>query len=111
MSKFIRTFLIGIAVLIMGAEVHAQDDVDCVKCVDTSDIAGGAVNTSKIRKKAVTTTKLAPQAVTTAKIANGAVTVAKVSPKLSRAIGTSCPAGESVVELIGHLLYRKTQAE
>ena len=107
MSKFIRTFLIGIAVLGMGAEVHAQDDVDCIKCVDTSDIAGGAVNASKIRKKAVTAVKLAPQAVTTgklapqsvttAKIKDGAITLNKVSPKLSNAIGTSCSAGESVV--------------
>ena len=97
MSKFIRTFLIGIAVLGMGAEVHAQEDVDCIKCVDASDIAPAAVTTGKIRKKAVTTTRLAPQSVTTGKIKNGAVTVNKVSPKLSNAIGTSCPAGESVV--------------
>ncbi len=52
MSKFIRTFLIGmaaIALLGLGAQVHAQaTDLDCSQCVDATDIASQAVTTKKI---------------------------------------------------------------
>ena len=97
MPNFIRKSLIGIALLSMGAEVQAQDDVDCKQCVDTKDIAPQAVTTGKIKKQAVTTNKLAPQAVTTAKIKNGAVTIGKVGPKLKNAIGTFCEPGQVVI--------------
>jgi hypothetical protein len=81
MSKLIRTFLVGItpfALLAMGAEVQAQDDVDCIRCVDTSDIAPAAVTTSKIKQKAVTTGKIKNGAVTAEKIQDGAVTAEKI---------------------------------
>jgi len=103
MSKFIRTFLIGAALLSLASQVHAQaNDVDCIKCVDTKDIAREAVNTYKIKpkavttdklaKQAVTTSKLAPQAVTTGKIKNGAVTENKLSGNLLNAmLGSRLP--------------------
>jgi hypothetical protein len=91
MFRFIQALLIGICFL--AIEAHAQaNDVDCVRCVDTSDIAREAVNaykikpkavtTDKLAKQAVTTSKLAPQAVTTEKIKDGAVTADKLSPGL-----------------------------
>jgi hypothetical protein len=83
------------------------DDVDCVKCVDKSDIAleavnslrikDGAVTTSKIKAGAVGTSRLRNSAVTTEKIEDGAVTVDKVAPKLSNAIGQFCMPGQAVV--------------
>ncbi len=107
MSNLITTGLIGFALLGMGTVVHAQDDVDCNKCVDASDIAGQAVNSSKIKKSAVTTNKIAKQAVTThkiapgavtrGKIADGAVTLKKVTPKLSNSLGQFCLPDETVV--------------
>ncbi len=110
MSKSIRIFLVGIAPIVLlglGAEVHAQDEVDCFHCVDTRDIAAEAVTTGKIAKKAVTANKIAKQAVNasklakdavvTNKIADGAVTVDKVASELSNAIGTFCAPGEAVV--------------
>ena len=97
MSKFIQTFLIGIALLGMSAEAHAQDQIDCFQCVDTRDIAPAAITTGKIKHRAVTTGKLAPRAVTTGKIKNGAVTINKVSPELSNAIGMFCLPDETVV--------------
>ena len=71
MSKFIGTFLFGIApiaILGLGAEVHAQDDVDCYHCVDSRDIDSEAITTNKIEPKAVTTNKLAKRAVTSGKL-------------------------------------------
>ena len=108
MFKSIRTILIGIALLGLGTQVHAQaNDVDCFQCIDTRDIAtksvtrnkitAKAINTSKLAKQAVTKEKIAPGAVTSGKIKDGAVTVAKVAPELSNAIGTFCPPGESIV--------------
>jgi hypothetical protein len=87
MSISLKTLLLGGALLIVGTQAHAQaKDVDCVRCVDTSDIAGEAINTYKIKPKAVTTSKLAKQAVTTSKIAPGAVTENKLSANLSNAM-------------------------
>lgn len=90
-----------------GGGGGALSDLVCKGCVDTSDIAKSAVTNSKIKKGAVSnsklgsgavsTSKLRSGAVSTSKIQNGAVTVDKVSPELRNAIGTSCPAGESVV--------------
>lgn len=78
MSNLITTGLIGFALLGMGTAVHAQNDVDCNKCVDASDIAAQAINSSKIEKSAVTTKKIAKKAVTAHKIAAGAVTSGKI---------------------------------
>ncbi len=100
-----------------GTGGPGYDQLKCNKCVDASDIAKSAVTNDKIKKQAVSASKLASRAVTTSKldsgavtqsklasgavsnskIRDGAVTVDKVSPELSNAIGTSCPAGESVV--------------
>ena len=110
MSNSIRNFLIAIApfaLLAISVEVYAQaDDVDCIKCVDASDIAGQAVNSSKIAKQAVTAGKIAKQAVTSSKIApgavtsgkikNGAVTTSKISPELASSINAN---STSVIDL------------
>jgi hypothetical protein len=100
---------LGALWLLSTAPALAQiaTDVECDGCVQSGDIATNgvrradiqnfSVNTPKLNNFAVTSEKIKTAAVTTTKIANGAVTVAKVSPKLSRAIGTSCPAGEFVV--------------
>lgn len=110
MSRICRIFLTGIvpiALLAAGAEVLAQDDVDCSGCVETKDIkfqavttnkiAKGAVSNAKLAKKSVTNAKVAKNAVTSNKIKNGAVTISKVSPELSNSIGTFCTPGETVV--------------
>ena len=102
-----RTFLICIALTGLSAQVYAQaSDVDCVRCVDASDIAPDAVSINKIRNKAVTTSKLAPRAVTTGKIRDGAITENKLSANLSNAmLGTRLPrvldGGDN---LIGYLV-------
>ena len=83
MSRSIRTFLVGITMMVLGAEAHAQaNDVDCSKCVDTKDIGFQAVTTGKIAKQAVTASKIGPGAVSTGKIRDGAVTADKLSPGL-----------------------------
>ena len=79
MSKSIRNFLIGIALLGLGAQVLAQDDVNCSGCVDTGDIASQAVTTGRIANQAVTRSKIAPEAVTTPKIGPGAVTTGRIA--------------------------------
>ena len=56
----------------------AAADVDCDKCIGSTDIAGGAVNGSKIGKSAVVTSKIKGGAVTTSKIKGGAVTTLKI---------------------------------
>ena len=97
MSKFIQTLFIGVALMVLGVEAHAQaNDVDCTRCVDTSDIRREAVSTNKIR----------PKAVTTSKIKNGAITENKLSANLSNAmLGTRNPlvldGGDN---LIGYLV-------
>jgi hypothetical protein len=117
MSKYLRTLLVGIALLGLNAQVYAQaNDVDCFKCIDAPDIAGEAVTTYKIRPQAVTTSRIAKQAVTTnriaggavstSKIKNGAVTENKLSADLSNAmLGTRNPrvldGGDN---LIGYLV-------
>jgi hypothetical protein len=107
MSKFIHTLFVGVVLLGLSVPVYAQaNDVDCIRCVDTRDIAPEAVNsykikpkavtTDKLSKQAVTTSKLAPQAVTTGKIQDGAVTSDKLSPELSDSI----QATESAVDAL-----------
>jgi hypothetical protein len=97
MSKFIHTLFVGVVLLGLSVPVYAQaNDVDCIRCVDTRDIAPEAVNsykikpkavtTDKLSKQAVTTSKLAPQAVTTGKIKDGAITENKLSAELSDSI-------------------------
>jgi hypothetical protein len=111
---------------------NAADQVRCDGCIDTKDIAKsavtndkikkGAVSKSKLGRGAVSTSKLADDAVSTSKLANfavtsikldngavqtwnikdGAVNFHKLEPKLRNAIGTSCPAGESVVGMDGY---------
>ena len=68
-----------LALLSLGAQANAQDDVDCIKCVDPVDIAPAAVTAGKIKNQAVTTAKLAGAAVTTQKIKKQAVTTAKIA--------------------------------
>lgn len=85
MSKFISTSFPGfalIAFLGLGVEVHAQaSDVDCARCVDTTDIASGAVTNGKIADRAVNNKKIETGAVTNGKIANRAVTTKKINPE------------------------------
>lgn len=77
MSKSIRNFLFTIAplaLLSLGGQVHAQaTDVDCIRCVNTGDIATDAVTTFKIRTGAVRNSDIAKDAVTSIKIKNGEV--------------------------------------
>ena len=47
--------------------------MDCVGCVDSKNIANGAVNANKLSDLAVTTPKLRGRAVTAAKLAGDAV--------------------------------------
>ena len=73
MSRYLRRIVLimtPIALLGLGGQVQAQG-VDCNKCVDSSDIAKGAVNSSKIAKKAVTTEKINGKAVTEGKLGPG----------------------------------------
>lgn len=104
MSKSIRNFLIAIApiaLLGLGAEVHAQaSDVVCDKCINSSDIAVGAVATGKLKKRAVTSGKIARGAVTREKIKNGAVTFAKLSPNVANFVNGS----------IGGIILEQTSA-
>ncbi len=97
MSKRTRTFLAGIALLAIGANAYAQDDLECLGCVDSRDIAREAVGTAKIGKQAVTTSRIAPKAVTGNKIANGTVGLRQVGPKLKADIGTYCAPGMVVI--------------
>jgi len=83
--------LAGIALTVSLAPAFAQPatDLDCVRCVDTVDIAPGAVTAPKladrsvrdvnIRAGAVTKTQIAPGAVVTGKIAGNAVTANKIA--------------------------------
>lgn len=112
MSKIIRTFLIAIApiaLLGLGAEVHAQaSDVVCDKCINSSDIAGGAVATSKLKKQAVTKAKLADKAVTTTKIAGGAVTSGKIKNGAVTFGKLSSNVADSINGSIGGLILEQT---
>ena len=60
---------------------HAQTATDlvCSQCVQTSDIALGAVTNSKLATNAVNTSKIANAAVNTAKLANNAANGAKIA--------------------------------
>lgn len=71
-SRAVALFLLP--VLLFGVQVEAQSAtaVDCLGCVDRSDIATGAV----------TAPKLGLGAVTTQKIKNGAVTLEKLAPEV-----------------------------
>ncbi len=81
------------------------DDVVCAQCVNSSDIALGAVKpgqlatdaviTVKIKNKAVTKAKLADFSVTAPKIANGAVNIAKIK---NGAVSTAKIAIGAIVE-------------
>lgn len=54
-------------------------DVNCNKCVGTSDIAKGAVNASRLKAGAVRNGKIADDAVTGVKILDGSVTAADLA--------------------------------
>ena len=86
-----RVLPITILLMTCAGEVVAQaSDVNCVRCVDTTDIQlgaitsgrlrDGAVRSAKIRNGAVTVSKLALGAVTNGRIADGAVSNRKIAP-------------------------------
>jgi hypothetical protein len=80
-----------------AAQAAPATDLECDKCIQTNEIAGGAITSGRLKKSAVTTGKIRSRAVTTGKIMDGAVTVEKVAPEIANAIGTSCLAGQAVV--------------
>ena len=85
MSNLIRTFLIGIALLSMGAEAQADEhNVNCIGCVDTVDIAADAVTSGKIANNAVRSGHIRTGAVRTSDIADDAVTSSKIADKAVR---------------------------
>jgi len=61
------------------AAAVTADDVACDRCVDTSDIAPGAVTAAKMLDGSVTNSKLSQGAVVTNNIQNNAVTSAKIA--------------------------------
>ena len=74
--------LVGImAGALLSSAVHAQPAiaVQCIKCVDTTDIAIQAVTGAQLAIDAVNTTRIKDFAVTTPKIANQAVTGAQLA--------------------------------
>ena len=82
--------LIGAASLLSlslpgAATAQVVVDIICDECVDTEDIASGAVTRDKIADGAVNFRKLALGAVTTGRIRDGAVTFRKIKPG---AVGT-----------------------
>jgi hypothetical protein len=52
---------------------EAADDVNCIKCVDQTDIAFGAVGTGRLRRGSVNESRLADAAVSAEKIQDSAV--------------------------------------
>ena len=99
-NTFSVIVMLIIGSLAVGKVASAQaNDVDCDKCINTADIAGGAVTTAKLRKSAVTTNKISDKAVTankiaggairTGKIKNGAVTMQKLSPNVQDLVNGS----------------------
>lgn len=86
--RCLGSFICCALFLFTDSAVAQASDVDCAKCVDTSDLAPKAVTGGKIANKAVvtghladgavTTRKLAPRGVTTQKLEKGAVTTSKI---------------------------------
>lgn len=66
--------------LFLTSPVYAvpADDVVCSQCVDTSDIATGAVTAGKLAPGAVTSGRIGVGAVTTTRIQAGAVTTGRI---------------------------------
>jgi hypothetical protein len=87
------------AVLLLGCgavQAAPATDLECDKCVQTNEIAAGAITTGRLNKSAVTTGKIRSRAVTTGKIKDGAVTVEKVAPEIANSFDSYCPLGEGV---------------
>lgn len=112
MSKFISVFFVGIALLGVGAEVQAQDDLVCTRCVDGSDIRSEAVTTNKIKRKAVTNAKLADKSITSVKIASGVVTRSKIKNRAVNADKLSSDIVDTLNGSIGGIvLEQMTQSD
>ncbi len=80
-----------------GTALAQATDVDCNACVDTLDIAPGAVSRSRLRPQAVSTAKIADEAVTADKIAPDAVGVSQIDPAQVQARVTGqCPSGQDI---------------
>jgi hypothetical protein len=115
--KFKTQFITWLLLLSCSGLYAQATDVDCVKCIDSKDIAGEAVTTFKLRQQsviagkiaseAVTTSKIRQQAVTSAKIKNGAITDKKLSPALSDSIaensGGTATNQESIQSIEGSI--------
>jgi len=73
--------VLALAIAQSPAFAQAQaEDLDCVRCVDTVDIAPKAVINGKIGDAAITTGKIKGGAVSTGKLQNQAVTQQKLAP-------------------------------
>ena len=89
--------LVCVLLLSSGIALAQATDVDCNACVDTADIAPGAVSRSRLRPQAVSTPKIADEAVTGDKIAPDAVGVSQIDPTQVQARVTGqCPSGQDV---------------
>ena len=68
-----------IALLGLGAEVHAQaGDVNCSKCVDTSDIALDAITSNRIKNESITNADIKKDIITGSRIKNESITNADI---------------------------------
>lgn len=82
--------IVPIIFLAITTEVCAQaNDVVCDKCINASDIAGGAINASKLKSEAVTNAKISDRAVTSSKIKNRAVKLNKLSNEVRNFVENS----------------------
>lgn len=77
-SIFIFSMTLGLNAALAAQGGSTAADIDCIGCVDTVDIADGAVTSAKILDGNVTTSDIADGAVTATKIADNTVTAAKI---------------------------------
>ena len=69
------------------ALAETADDVECIACVEGSDMGAGAVGTKHLVSGAIRTNKIRDEAVTGAKLSEGAVDVRNLSEDLKSALG------------------------
>ncbi len=89
--------VVCVFLLSTGTALAQATDVDCNACVDTADIALGAVTRSRLRQRAVSTQKIADEAVTGDKIAPDAVGISQIDPtQVQSRVTGQCPSGHDV---------------
>ena len=118
-NHHILSFFLFMLLASPALQAATADDVECIRCVDmtdinydavtsnrildgtirTSDIGLDAVTSSRIRAGEVRTSDLAPGAVTTSRIMNGAVTEAKLAQELLDIIEDHLAEREHVPDL------------